>query len=250
MTDPLSPPAWEARAEALLAQVPTPAPLTEVAVRRIYSQLTVAAPPAPAFNLRGMAFTAAAFVVVLNIAWAAYRHLAVQPPSPAAPPAAMIQPPPPPPAAVPPTAVSPTQVATPTPPASAPATALHRTPPRRPTSATDAPSPEAAPPSTLAAESEALGRAVKALRQTRDPTASLSLLDAYVRVFPHGVLSSEAWLLRVEVLAALDRGSEALQLIDRLEQSDGNAPRAQLDRLRRSIESGGALKGGEDNVDK
>jgi len=95
-----------------------------------------------------------------------------------------------------------------------PTTAVVVTPPVSAPRATTVPS--ATPESRLAAESKALEPAIGALRRERDAARALTLLGRYEAEFPHGVLSLEARVLRVDALLALGRRSEALATLDTL----------------------------------
>jgi hypothetical protein len=86
--------------------------------------------------------------------------------------------------------------------------------PRAPAVASAAPS--ATPESQLAAESKALEPALGALRRDRDAARALTLLERYEAAFPHGVLSLEARVVRIDALLALGRRPEALQLLEAL----------------------------------
>jgi hypothetical protein len=70
--------------------------------------------------------------------------------------------------------------------------------------------------SRLAAESKALEPAIGALRRERDAARALTLLGRYEAEFPHGVLSLEARVLRVDALLALGRRPEALAALEAL----------------------------------
>jgi tetratricopeptide (TPR) repeat protein len=72
------------------------------------------------------------------------------------------------------------------------------------------------PESRLAAESKALEPAIAALRRERDAARALTLLGRYDAEFPHGVLSLEARVARIDALLALGRRTEALTLLDAL----------------------------------
>jgi hypothetical protein len=86
--------------------------------------------------------------------------------------------------------------------------------------------PPATPESRLAAESKVLEPAIAALRRERDAARALTLLGSYEAEFPHGVLSLEARVLRVDALLALGKRSEALAVLDALP----------LDRVGRGVE--------------
>jgi hypothetical protein len=74
--------------------------------------------------------------------------------------------------------------------------------------------PSASPESRLAAESKLLEPAIFALRRERDAARALTLLGRYEAEYPHGVLSLEARVLRVDALLALGRRSEVLAALD------------------------------------
>ncbi|MHB8418658.1 MAG: hypothetical protein ACYDCL_11310 [Myxococcales bacterium] len=267
MADPARPEAetaWERRADALFAQVQAPAPLSAAAVERIYAALDRPVPRSQAWR-SALAGGGVAFLAV-NAAWAAVlayeHHRGLRPaasavtsvpasaaPPPASSPAPTVAPPPP--------AFSP--VAPRAPPGSMPAPRPARSGPHgsgRPslapvTGAVPVVAPSAAPPgavpSTLSAESAALTRAVKALRQQRDGRSALAVLDAYAKDYPHGVLRTDAALLRVETLVALGQRTEAVALLDELAAGSGRdaPPAAEVARLRREIEASGEVKGGD-----
>jgi hypothetical protein len=87
----------------------------------------------------------------------------------------------------------------------------------RPTSAR-APSQEALPSaeSELSRESQALERALTALRRERDAARALFLLERYAADFPAGVLRLEADVARVDAHLALGQRPLALAILDRL----------------------------------
>ncbi|HUB09588.1 MAG TPA: hypothetical protein VMB50_21465 [Myxococcales bacterium] len=252
---------WEQRADELLAKVDAPAPLSEASVARIFAALDRSAPRG--FRWRSALAGAGAAFLAVNAAWAAvlgyerYRR-----PEVPAVPAPRVEPPAPLVAPVP--APEPAPVTLPSIVPAAPKLRVPRAPGRQAHAAAPpaAPVPSVAPPavappqppSTLVAESAALARAVKTLRQERDARAALGLLDAYDRSFPRGVLRPDAQLLRVETLVALGRRAEAVALLDRLDADDrsgGTAPSAAaLARLRREIESSGGVKGGDPSEDE
>ncbi len=70
--------------------------------------------------------------------------------------------------------------------------------------------------SSLQLESQALARAVAALRREGKPDRALALLDEYRDAFPRGALSLEASVVRVDALMALGRRREALAVLERL----------------------------------
>jgi TolA-binding protein len=98
--------------------------------------------------------------------------------------------------------------------AAAPPTDTPRPPPV--SNATKAPASVAARPSALGLESEALQKALVKLRRDHDGSAALSLLDEYQARFPHGELSLEASVARVDALLLQGRRREALELLARL----------------------------------
>jgi TolA-binding protein len=85
-----------------------------------------------------------------------------------------------------------------------------------------APPPEAATPSSEAAE---LADAIRALRERSDAPDALSRLDDYQRRYPAGTLAREAALARVEALLALGRDTVALEVLDRLALDDSAVDR-------------------------
>jgi hypothetical protein len=90
---------------------------------------------------------------------------------------------------------------------SAPAPRAHHAPP-----AAQRHAPlEAADPAT---EAKVLSEALEELRQAHDPRSALAKLDQYAKVYPHGVLASEARSARLEAMLALDDRRGALALLD------------------------------------
>jgi hypothetical protein len=87
-----------------------------------------------------------------------------------------------------------------------------------------APTPPPPPPPGLGDEARIVRRALEKLRQAHDAGAALAILDEHRARFRGGVLRADAELLRVEALLALDRGAEALVILDRLDLAD--SPRA------------------------
>jgi hypothetical protein len=83
-------------------------------------------------------------------------------------------------------------------------------------------------PSMLARESEAIGRAMTALRRDKAPRRALTMLDDYDRDFPAGTLRTEAMVLRVDALIAAGDEKAALAHLARLSP----AALAPLPRLR------------------
>ena len=83
------------------------------------------------------------------------------------------------------------------------------------------PEPTSAPgrvtrPSSIAIESELLQKALVKLRRDHDARSTLDLLDDYRARFPHGVLSVEASIARVDALLLLGRRDDALAWLARL----------------------------------
>jgi hypothetical protein len=84
---------------------------------------------------------------------------------------------------------------------------------------------QAHPPNSGTGESQAIGVALRKLRQHHDARGALDALEQYRASFPNGRLGAEAGLIRVEALLALgDRGA-ALRLLDD-DASLGHGPRA------------------------
>jgi hypothetical protein len=101
------------------------------------------------------------------------------------------------------------------PPRTVESTALPATPPE------EVPEPMSAPghvtrPSSIAIESEMLQKALVKLRRDHDARSTLDLLDDYRARFPHGVLSTEASIARVDALLLLGRRDDALSWLARL----------------------------------
>jgi hypothetical protein len=71
-------------------------------------------------------------------------------------------------------------------------------------------------PSSIAIESELLQKALVKLRRDHDARSTLDLLDDYRARFPHGVLSAEASIARVDALLLLGRRDDALAWLTRL----------------------------------
>jgi TolA-binding protein len=69
---------------------------------------------------------------------------------------------------------------------------------------------------TLSQEVRALDQAIGLLRRDRNAGAALSALDAYLAGYPHGVLSREARLARVDALLMLQRLDEAQNALETL----------------------------------
>jgi hypothetical protein len=94
----------------------------------------------------------------------------------------------------------------------APSAPVEHPPSGRAPSAAPAPSAE----SELSRESQALERALTALRRERDPARALALLERYAADFPAGVLRLEADVARVDAHLALGQRPVALAILDRL----------------------------------
>jgi hypothetical protein len=97
-------------------------------------------------------------------------------------------------------------------------------------SAAPAPFPvQAGPPNAAgASESQALGVALRKLRQNHDARGALAALEQYRTAFPNGHLGAEAGLIRVEALLALGDRAAALRLLDddAIDVTLGHGPRA------------------------
>ena len=65
-----------------------------------------------------------------------------------------------------------------------------------------------------ASESQAIGVALRKLRQNHDARGALAALDQYRNAFPNGRLEAEAGLIRVEALLAFGDRAAALRLLD------------------------------------
>jgi tetratricopeptide (TPR) repeat protein len=76
-----------------------------------------------------------------------------------------------------------------------------------------------------ASESQAVGAALRKLRQNHDARGALATLEQYRAAFPNGRLEVEAGLIRVEALLALGDRAAALRLLDD-DASLGRGPRA------------------------
>jgi hypothetical protein len=189
----------------LVRDAARPAPLPDAAVERVFRRLTR---PAARFGGR-MGRRLSVVLAVLAVATAAVGRFALTREDP--PPAAG-------PAIAPSVAVSVARPAMtartpraplPPPPTESAAPLVARAP-------SPTPAPSATPESQLAAESKVLEPAIAALRRERDAARALTLLGSYEAMFPHGVLSLEARVLRIDALLALGRRSEALVLLDAL----------------------------------
>jgi hypothetical protein len=62
-------------------------------------------------------------------------------------------------------------------------------------------------------------RLVRAAREARSPEAMLLPLDEHARRFPHGVLSAERMVLKIEALCGLRKESDAGREATRLRRS-------------------------------
>ena len=79
------------------------------------------------------------------------------------------------------------------------------------------PPPVFSPPvrsSPIAVEQALLGQAIRTLRDGHDALSALALLAQYADRFPGGAFASEATVLRIEALLALDRRHDALVLLE------------------------------------
>jgi hypothetical protein len=70
-------------------------------------------------------------------------------------------------------------------------------------------------------ETRLLGNAFRKLRSDGDAASALRSLDQYDHRFPNGMLRSEARIARAEALMTLDRGAEALPLLEGIEEEGG-----------------------------
>ncbi|MES1210381.1 MAG: tetratricopeptide repeat protein [Pseudomonadota bacterium] len=86
----------------------------------------------------------------------------------------------------------------------------------------------AAPPSSLAAESELLLRALHRLRRERDPAGCLRELDRYAIQFPSGDLRHEAERTRIDALLMAGRRADARAALSRVTLTDGARDRELL----------------------
>jgi hypothetical protein len=77
-------------------------------------------------------------------------------------------------------------------------------------------------------EASVLATALRSLRSERDLPAARAALDRYDRLFPRGVLRSEAQLARTEVLMGSGRRAEALPLLAEFEEMGGTMTRSLL----------------------
>jgi tetratricopeptide (TPR) repeat protein len=94
-------------------------------------------------------------------------------------------------------------------------------------SVSPAPFPVQSPPPNAdgASESQAVGVALRKLRQYHDARGALDALEQYRTSFPNGRLGAEASLIRVEALLAFGDRAAALRLLDD-DASLGHGPRA------------------------
>ena len=81
------------------------------------------------------------------------------------------------------------------------------------------------PNADVASESQAIGVALRKLRQNHDAQGALAALEQYRTAFPNGRLGAEAGLIRVEALLALNDRAAALRLLDD-DSTVGHGPRA------------------------
>ena len=87
------------------------------------------------------------------------------------------------------------------------------------------PVPARPPNADTASESQAIGVALRKLRQDHDARGTLAALEQYRTAFPNGRLGAEAGLIRVEALLALNDRAAALRLLDD-DSAVGHGPRA------------------------
>jgi hypothetical protein len=192
----------------LARDVPAPQALPDAAVERVFHRLTSSRTPFGGASTRRLAVVLAVLAVASAAVgrYALTRGSEAPPVAPGASVAAAVPAPPPvvvrrKPAVSLPEPVSSAAVA--------PAAAAPRV-------SAVAAAPSATPESLLAAESRALEPAISALRRERDAGRALTLLARYDAEFPHGVLSLEARVLRIDALLSLQRRSEALALLEAL----------------------------------
>jgi hypothetical protein len=76
---------------------------------------------------------------------------------------------------------------------------------------------EVATTSSLAAESHVLAQAIALLHKHGNPAAALAVLDQQSGALEHGALHSEAQVVRIDALLALQRDREALRALERLD---------------------------------
>jgi hypothetical protein len=96
-------------------------------------------------------------------------------------------------------------------------------PPRLPPSATASTPPARVEPKHGGQAAKQLTQAIRLLRNQHDASAALVVLDANARALGDEGLGHEALIVRVEALLVLDRGAEALQLLDGVALSDAAA---------------------------
>jgi TolA-binding protein len=87
---------------------------------------------------------------------------------------------------------------------------------RPPSARAASPEPPPSAASELSRESQALERALTALRREHDPARALALLERYAADFPAGMLRLEADVARVDAHLALGQRAAALAILDRL----------------------------------
>jgi hypothetical protein len=198
-----------ARLGELVRDVPAPRALPDAALERVFHRLTHSSARWGGASPRRLVI-ALAVLAVASVAVGRYALTGARKPAPV--PAVL-----PSASAITSTRIPPRRLhgvaAAPLPAASV-AVAPQAVAPRAPAAAPAAPA--ATPESRLAAESKALEPALGALRRDRDPARALTLLGRYEAEFPHGVLSLEARVVRVDALLALGRRADALPLLEAL----------------------------------
>jgi hypothetical protein len=215
------PRALTARAAGLVEAARDVAPASPEALARIKVQVLARRPSRAGRGLPlGLRFAMLAAIVLASVATAKgtmilwRRHVAasegstssVRPNPPARPRARAAAPEAAPPLPLPPEApplLAPEAMVT------APARAPHH---RR--TALVAPRPHPAEDAAPATEAQLVARALSRLRQANDPAGALVLLDQYARVFPRGILESEALSARLEAVIQMDDRKTALRLLD------------------------------------
>ncbi len=205
-----------ARLGELARDVPLPHALPDAALERVFRRLTRSPARFGGFGARRLYVVLA----VLVVASAAVGRLALTRKSEGTRPPALVAPPPR------ATVVAPVRLEAPLPVTSALPAPVAPTPVAGRAAVATPVAPSANPESQLAAESKALEPAIGALRRERDAARALTLLGSYESSFPHGVLSLEARVLRVDALLALGRRADALPVLDALP----------LDRVGRGVE--------------
>jgi hypothetical protein len=197
-----------ARLGHLVRDASRPAALPEAALERVFHRLTRSPSRFGGAGIRRLAVVFA----VLAVATAAIGHFALPRTETPAPTVAPSAPSPlSPPVEKPRTSRHPSPAA----PAKSALPAESALPAPVETRASSAPAvASVTPESRLAAESKLLEPAISALRKERDAARALTLLGRYEAEFPHGVLSLEARVLRVDSLLALGRRSDALAALD------------------------------------